>query len=79
MSKDIDPYELQAKRLRVLAALHRKTAAELDAAAEAALATRSMRKFADAWNAGVAKDIAEHPDLAELNAQLDGYYEGPTA
>ncbi|MYW49604.1 hypothetical protein [Streptomyces sp. SID161] len=69
-----DPYELQARRLRIMAALHRKKAAELEVAAEAALATRSMRRFADAWNAGVARDMAEHPDLAELNVQLDGFY-----
>jgi hypothetical protein len=72
-----DPYELQARRLRILAALHRKRAAELDMAAEAALASRSMRQFTEAWEAGVAKDIAEHPDLAELNVRLDGYYDGP--
>jgi hypothetical protein len=72
-----DPYELQARRLRILAALHRKRAAELDTAAEAALASRSMRQFTEAWEAGVAKDIAEHPDLAELNVRLDGYYDGP--
>ena len=78
MSESIDPYELQARRLRILAALYRKRAAELDMAAEAALATRSMRQFMDAWNAGVAQDVAEHPDLAELNVQLDGFYDaGP--
>lgn len=77
MSESVDPYELQARRLRILAALYRKKAAELDMAAEAALATRSMRRFTEAWNAGVAQDVAEHPDLAELNVQLDGYYDGP--
>ena len=57
-----------------MAALHQKKAAELNMAAEAALATRSMQRLVDAWNAGVAQDIAQHPDLAELNAQLDGFY-----
>lgn len=74
MSESIDPYELHARRLRILAALYRKKAVELDMAAEAALAARSMRQFVDAWDAGVAQDIAQHPDLAELNVQLDGYY-----
>jgi len=74
MSEQPDQYELQAQRLRILAGLHRGRAAELDMAAEAALATRSMRCFADAWNAGIAQDVAQHPDLAELNVQLDGFY-----
>jgi hypothetical protein len=77
MSEKPDEYELQAQRLRILAGLYRKKAAELDMAAEAALASRSMRKFVDAWNAAVAQDIAQHPDLAELNVQLDGFYDGP--
>lgn len=78
MSEQPDEYELQARRLRILAGLYRKRAAELDMAAEAALASRSMRRFADAWNAGIAQDVAEHPDLAELNVRLDGFYgEGP--
>lgn len=74
MSDSIDPYELQARRLRILAGLYRKKAAELDMAAEAALATRSMRRFAEAWDAGIAQDVAQHPDLAELNVQLDSFY-----
>lgn len=77
MSEKPDEYELQAQRLRILAGLYRKRAAELDMDAEAALAARSMRKFAEAWNAGVAQDIAQHPDLAELNVRLDGFYEDP--
>lgn len=71
---DIDPYELQAQKLRILAASHRKRAAELDAAAAAVLAGRSMRKFADLLTDAEAREVAEHPDLAELNVQLDGYY-----
>ncbi|MFI5880840.1 hypothetical protein [Streptomyces sp. NPDC051554] len=74
MSERPDKYELQAQRLRILAGLYRKKAAELDMAAAAALATRSMRKFAEAWDAGIAQDVAQHPDLAELNIQLDGFY-----
>lgn len=74
MSEQPDEYELQARRLRILAGLYRKKAAELDMAAEAALATRSMRRLVEAWDAGVAQDVAQHPDLAELNVQLDGFY-----
>lgn len=78
MSQQPDEYEIRARMLRLLAAGHRKKAAELDMAASAVLATRSIRKFTDAWNAGIAQDIAQHPDLAELNVQLDGFYDdGP--
>lgn len=78
MSEQPDEYEIRAHRLRVLAGLYRKKAAELDMAAAAVLATRSIHKFTEAWDAGIAQDFAEHPDLAELNVQLDGFYgDGP--
>jgi len=78
MSESIDPYELRARLHRIAAGRLRVAAAEQDMAAAAVMATKSMKEFADTWNAGVARDVAEHPDLAELNAQLDGFYEGPT-
>lgn len=78
MSEPVDPYELRARKLRILAGLYRNKAAELDMAAEAVLASRSMRQFAEAWDAGIAQDVANHPDLAELNVQMDGFYgDGP--
>lgn len=78
MSEQPDRHELRARQLRILAGLHRKRAAELDMAAELAMATRSMRRFADLLTEAEVQQLAEHPDLAELNVQLDGYYgEGP--
>ncbi|MGW1894902.1 hypothetical protein ACWCP6_32365 [Streptomyces sp. NPDC002004] len=78
MSASIDPYELRARQLRILAGLHRKRAAELDMAAELAMATRSMRRFADLLTEAEARELASHPDLAELNVQLEGFYDvGP--
>jgi hypothetical protein len=78
MSEKPDRFELRARQLRILAGLHRKRAAELDLAAEAALATRSMRRLADLLTEAEVRDLAEHPDLAELSVQLDGFYgEGP--
>lgn len=74
MSESIDPYELRASLHRIMAGRLRLEAAKHDVAAKAALATRSMHQFVDAWNAGVARDVAEHPDLAELNVQMDGFY-----
>lgn len=79
MSERPDEYEIRARMLRLLAAGHRKKAAELEMAASAVLAGRSIRKFTEAWNAGIAQDVANHPDLAELNVQLDGFYDGPDA
>ena len=37
-------------------------------------ASVAMQGFADAWQAGIDSDIAHHPDLAELNVQMDGFY-----
>lgn len=74
MSASPDPYELRAQQLRILAALHRKRAAELDMAAAATMASRTMRRLTELLTAAEIKDIAEHPDLAELNAQLEGFY-----
>ncbi|WP_377271912.1 hypothetical protein [Peterkaempfera sp. SMS 1(5)a] len=72
-----DPYELRARVLRLMAARIRQFAAELDMCAAAARATGGMRRFAAAMAAGEARDVAQHPDLAELNVQMDGYYGGP--
>jgi hypothetical protein len=33
-----------------------------------------MRRFAELLTEAEVREIAEHPDLAELNVQLDGYY-----
>lgn len=74
MSEQPDEYELQARKLRILAGLYRKKAAELDMAAQAVLATRSIHRFTAAWDAAIAQDFAGHPDLTELNVQLDGFY-----
>ncbi len=74
MSDKPDEYEIRARMLRLLAAGHRKRAAELEMAAAAALATRSMRRLAEVITEAEAREVAEHPDLAELNLQLDGFY-----
>lgn len=64
MSESNDPKELHAR-------LHRIAQ---DTAAAASMATKSLKQFTGAFNAGVARDVAEHPDLAELNVQMDGFY-----
>ncbi|MEU5442734.1 hypothetical protein [Streptomyces griseofuscus] len=67
-------YELRAQMLRILAAAHRQRAAELDAAAAAVSTGGSMQKFASLLTEAEARDVAQHPDLAELNVQLDALY-----
>jgi len=37
-------------------------------------ASKAVQGFADAWQAGIDSDVAQHPDLAELNVQMDGFY-----
>lgn len=70
--------ELTAPLYRILAARARIAAAQFELAAEVAAATASMRAFATAIQRGYDADIANHPDLAELNVQLDSYYGGPS-
>ncbi|MET9222297.1 hypothetical protein ABZX65_26525 [Streptomyces sp. NPDC003300] len=70
-----DQYEIRARVLRILAARARARAAELEMAATAVLATRSLKRFAEVMTESEAREIAEHPDLAELNAQMKGFYE----
>jgi hypothetical protein len=74
MSGQPDRHELRARQLRILADLHRQRAAELDMAAERVLATRSMRRLAEILTEVEVRQLSEHPDLAELNVQLDGFY-----
>lgn len=74
MSEKPDEYELRARLLRLLAAKHRARAAELDMQASMVLTTRSFKRFAELLTEAEAREVAEHPDLAELSVQLDGFY-----
>ncbi|MBT2508828.1 hypothetical protein J7I98_23660 [Streptomyces sp. ISL-98] len=74
MSESVDPYELRARLHRIMAGRLRVAAAQHDMAASAVMATKSLKGFTDAWNASVAREVAEHPDLAELNVQMHGFY-----
>jgi hypothetical protein len=68
--------EERAALYRVEAAAHRAVAARCDMMAAAVKLAESMRRFAAAVQAGYDGEVAAHPDLAELNVRLDGYY-GP--
>lgn len=44
----------------------------------AATAGPALRNMVEAWDTACAQEIAEHPSLAELNVQMDGFYgDGP--
>lgn len=73
----VDPYELRAAMHRVIAGRLRLEAAKHDMAAKTVLTTRSMKRFYEVMVAADAQDVADHPDLAELNAQMRGFYEEP--
>ncbi|GAA0423745.1 hypothetical protein [Streptomyces luteireticuli] len=59
---------------RVAAAIHRVAAGTQGAVGAAARLGGAMHRFTEALAAADAAEIAEHPDLAELNVQLNNYY-----
>lgn len=61
-------HRFRANRLRMMAAWE-------DLNATAAEAAIPLAAFVKTLKEAEAREIAEHPDLAELNVQLDGYYE----
>jgi hypothetical protein len=62
------------QRLRFIAALHRFEVAKLEMAAAAIQANAALRGLGAALKAHFDLELAEHPDMAELNVQLDGFY-----
>ena len=72
-----NPYALIASWHRDAAEAHRAAAAKHDATANEVLASGSVYEFLDAMDGADEHEMAEHPDLAELNAQMKGLYEEP--
>jgi aminoglycoside phosphotransferase (APT) family kinase protein len=66
--------ELRARTLRVLATMHEVEALKLRLEASMVEAAASMRAFVDGWQACMDHDLATHPDMAELNVQMDAWY-----
>ena len=71
----LDP-ELRARMHRIMAARYRAAAAEQEMFAVMATTSASIRELGRLMVEAEAREIAGHPDLAELNVQLDGYYGG---
>ena len=74
MSEQPDEHEVRARLHRIEANRLRLLAAHQDVYANVADLSGAMQRLADAMSAGDARDMAQHPDLAELNVQLDGFY-----
>ena len=64
----------RAATLRFLAAYAELKAAEMRTMVSVVEAAESMRKFGQAWQAGMDADLAGHPDMAELNVRMDALY-----
>jgi len=76
----MSPAELAAWD-RLAAAAHEYAVARAMLNVEAMEAAKSLENFAHAWIAAdaalaldEAEEVATHPDLAELNVKLDGFY-----
>lgn len=69
MSDDIRP-----RLIRVLAHVHEVKAAKLRLEAAMIETAAKFRAFTDLYQSGFDDELASHPDLAEVNVMLDGYY-----
>ena len=70
--------EREYARLRAMAMQAEMEAAKLRFAAAAVRAGAAMRAFAEAYQDGFDTEVAQHPDLAELNVQMDSFYPDAT-
>lgn len=70
MSED----EFRVVSLRLRALMHRRTAMHLELAASMARATAALRPMVAILQSTPVGHVMEHPELAELDLQLDGYY-----
>lgn len=66
--------ELRARLYRLLAATHENRAAHYRFVASAIDTAAAVRRLAAAMQAVDDREVATHPDLAELNVMLDGFY-----
>lgn len=72
-----DDAEILARTAGLVASMFRAHAATYDTAAAAIRATAATERFTEAFRRSEARDIAAHPDLAELNVQMNGFYDAP--
>ncbi|NEB83959.1 hypothetical protein G3I43_07170 [Streptomyces anulatus] len=72
MSNDRSAAEAAA---RLRAAWHRYHAARATTDASVIRLSAAAQRFMVVLQEGTDREIAEHPDLAEVNVMLDGYYD----
>lgn len=70
----MDDYERRVNLHRLQAAKHRLIAGMHEAGVAMAGLAKALREADAHIRAAEAREVAEHPDLAELNVQLDGFY-----
>ena len=70
MSED----ERRELSLRLRALMHRRTAAHLELAATMTRTTAAFRAVTEVLKRTPVEYVTEHPDLAELDLMLDGFY-----
>jgi hypothetical protein len=73
----VDHYELRACLHRIAAFEHHRAAALHEIAASCAMAARGVHRLAAALTASEYQEVVQHPDLAELDVQLEGFYGTP--
>ncbi|WP_145503109.1 hypothetical protein [Streptomyces sp. CFMR 7] len=66
--------ELHARMHRIAAAQYRAAAAEQEMLAVMVTTAASLRALGRLMAEAETREVASHPDLAELNLQLDGFY-----
>lgn len=70
----MDDYERRAAMHRAEAMKHRLIAGMHEAGVAMADLAKALHEANARVDASVAEEVATHPDLAELNVQLDGFY-----
>lgn len=73
------PEDIEAARLRFQASMHDLQASTLRMRAAMATARAGLQALMSATQGSYDQELAGHPDLAELNVMMDGYYGGPTS
>lgn len=68
------PEEIEAARLRLQASMHDLQASALRMRAAMATARAGLQGVRSAMQESYDQELAGHPDLAELNVMMDGYY-----
>ena len=70
----MDDYERRAAMHQAEAIKHRLAASIHEAGVAMARLAKALHDTNAHIEASVAEEVATHPDLAELNVQLDGFY-----